>query len=179
MRWVRSFMGWHQILDFDHSSSSMGDRTFVGSRTPPTRKVSIKLPADDWLCRKLEKLNLTIAEGYPSRNAETAGHFVKRPKTSWWYGMHTNMDASTSKVLYWSLDPAKLNSTFSRVARHSLPSAPASRCINQDTLRHLEKSDIEQTYMCKQAAGLYRCLLHCILTHCSSVGDSRRGVLKK
>ena len=33
---------------------------------------SVKLLVDDWLCRKMEKLNLTIAGGYPSRNAETA-----------------------------------------------------------------------------------------------------------
>ena len=72
MRGVRSFISWHQIPDFGNSSSSMDDNSFAGSRTQPTGKVSIKLPADDWLCRKLEKLNLTIAEGYPSRNAEIA-----------------------------------------------------------------------------------------------------------
>ena len=86
MRGVHSFMGWHQIPDFDSPSSSMDDNPFAGSRTQPTGKVSIKLPADDWLCRKLEKLNLTIAEGYPSRNADTAGllrdQFVKMPITS-------------------------------------------------------------------------------------------------
>ena len=141
MRGRRSFMGWHQIPDFDSSSSSMDNNPFAGSRTQPTGEVSIKLPADDWLCRNLEKLNLTIVEGYPSRNAETAGllrdQFVKTPRTSRCYDMHTNKkDASTSKVLYWSQDPTKLKSAFSRVATHSLPSAPASQFINKDTLRH-------------------------------------------
>ena len=162
MRGVCSFMCWHQVPDFDSLSSSNDDNPFAGSRTQPTGKVSIQLQADDWLCRKLEKLNLTIAEGYPSRNAETAGLLrdqFKTPRTSWWYDMHTNKkDASTSKVLYWSSDPAKLNSAFSRVARHSLPCAPASRFINQDTLSHWERSAREQTYMCNQAAGLSRCL---------------------
>ena len=65
MRGVRSFMGWHQIPDFDSSSSSLDNNPFASSQTQPTRKVSIKFPADDWLCRKLEKLNVTIAEGYP------------------------------------------------------------------------------------------------------------------
>ena len=86
MRGVRSFMDWHQIPDIDSSSSSLDDNPFVCSRGQPTGKVSIKLRADDWLYRKLEKLNLTIAEGYPSRNAETAGllrdQFVKMPRTS-------------------------------------------------------------------------------------------------
>ena len=64
----------------------------------PTMKVSIKLPADDWLCRKLEKLNFTIAEGYSSRNAETAGllrdQFVKTPRSYRWYNMHTDKNDS-------------------------------------------------------------------------------------
>ena len=59
------------------------------------------------------------------------GPVCEDPRTSQWYDMHTDKkDSATSKVLYWSPDPAKLNSTFSRVARHSLPSAPASQCIN-------------------------------------------------
>ena len=53
MRGVRSFMGWHQVLDFDTSSSSLDDNPFAGSRTLPTGKVSVKLPADEWLCKKL------------------------------------------------------------------------------------------------------------------------------
>ena len=58
----------------------------------------------------------------------------------------------------WFPEPAKLNSTFSRVARRSLPSAPASRTFSQDTLRQWERAFREQTVMCNQAAGLSRCL---------------------
>ena len=65
-------MGWHNIPEFISVSSS-DDNPFAGSRVQPTGKVSVKLPVDDWLCRKMEKLNLTITEGYPSRNTETAG----------------------------------------------------------------------------------------------------------
>ena len=50
-----------------------------------------------------------------------------------------------------------MNSSFSRFARHSLPSAPASRSIHQDTLRKCERSAKEQTFMCNQAPGLSRC----------------------
>ena len=56
---MKSFVGGHQILEFDSVSSS-DDNPFSGSRVQPTGKVSVKLPVDDWLCRKMEKQNLTI-----------------------------------------------------------------------------------------------------------------------
>ena len=163
IRGVRSFMGWHRIPDFDSDSSSLDDNPFAGSRVKPTGKVSVKLPVDDWLCRKFERLNLTVAEGYPSRNSETGGllhdQFVKPPRSSKWYEMHTDKkDSASTTVCNWSPEPAKLNSTFSRVARYSLPSAPASRTISQDTLRCWERAVQEQSVMCNQAAGLLRCL---------------------
>ena len=40
MSGVRSFMGWHQVPEFDTSSSSLDDNPFVSSRTQPTGKVS-------------------------------------------------------------------------------------------------------------------------------------------
>ena len=43
IRGVRSFMGWHQIPDFDSASSSLDNNPFAGSRVKPTRKVSVKL----------------------------------------------------------------------------------------------------------------------------------------
>ena len=49
----------------------------------------VKSPVDDWLCRKFEKLNVTVQEGYPSRASETASlnrdQFIKPPKTLRWY----------------------------------------------------------------------------------------------
>ena len=115
----------------------MDDNPFAGARVKTTGKVSVKLPVDEWLCRKLEKLNLTIAEGYPSRNSETSGllrdQFVKTPRSSKWYDMHANKkDAAPTVVGDRSPEPSKLNSMFSRVARRSLPSAPASRTFSQD-----------------------------------------------
>ena len=38
IRGVRSFMGWHQIPDYDHSSSSLDDNPFAGSQTKPSSK---------------------------------------------------------------------------------------------------------------------------------------------
>ena len=106
---------------------------------------------------------MTIAEGYPSRNSETGGllwdQFVKTPRPSKWYAMHTDKkDSASSTVCDWSPEPAKLNSTFTRVARRSLPSAPASRTFSQDTLRRWERAFREKSVMCNQAAGLSRCL---------------------
>ena len=38
-----------------------------------TGKVSVKVPVDEWLCKKMEQLSITVQEGYPSRTSETAG----------------------------------------------------------------------------------------------------------
>ena len=154
IRGVRSFMGWHDIPEFDRVSSS-DDNPFSSSRVQPTGKVSVKLPVDEWLCRQMEKLNLTVTEGYPSRNRTSSsnhpGHLsgmictqIRRP------------DFST--VCAWSQEPAKLNSAFSRVARRSLPVAPPPRTFSQEMLRRWERASREQTIMCNQAAGLSRCL---------------------
>ena len=145
IRGVRSFMVWHQIPDYDSASSSLDDNPFAGSRVKPTGKVSVRLPVDEWLCRKFERLNVTVAEGYPSRNTETGGQlhdqFVKPPRSTKWYAMHTDKkDSASTTVCDWSPEPAKVNSTFSRVARRSLPSAPASRTFSQDTLRRWERA---------------------------------------
>ena len=162
IRGVKSFMGWHQIPEFESVYSS-DDNPFASSRVQPTTKVSVKLPVDDWLCRKMEKLNLTVAEGYPSRNtgnAELLGdQFVKPPRLARWYDMHVDKkDFGRSTVCSWSPEPAKLNSAFSRVARHNLPTAPPSRALSQDILRRWETAAREQSVMCNQAAGLSRCL---------------------
>ena len=73
--------------------------------------------------------------------------------------MHTEKkDCESNTVCTWSLEPAKLNHSFSRVARRSLPTAPPSRAFSQDKLRRWERTAHEQTVMCNQAAGLSRCL---------------------
>ena len=59
---------------------------------PEPHILVVKVPVDEWLCRKFEKLKLTVQEGYPSHTSETAclsrDQFVKPPKTLKWYGMH-------------------------------------------------------------------------------------------
>ena len=150
MRGIRSFMGWHKSQS---SRLCPDDNPFAGARVQPTGKVSVKLPVDNWLCRKIGKLNLTITEGYPARKTNTAvllkDQFIKPPRSSRWYGMHTEKkDCESSTVCTWSSEAAKLNHSFSRVARRNLPSAPPSRAFSQDMLRHWERAAHEQTVMC-------------------------------
>ena len=61
----------------------------TNTRTQPNGKVSIKIPSDEWLCRKMEKLNITLTEDYPTLSSETSGlsrdMFVRVPKTQKWY----------------------------------------------------------------------------------------------
>ena len=57
-RGVRFFMGWNQVPEFDSASSSQNDNPFAGTRPQEPGKVSVKVPVDDWLCRKFEKLLL-------------------------------------------------------------------------------------------------------------------------
>ena len=126
---VRSFMGWDQVPEFDLSSSAQDDNPFAGARSQLPGKVSVKVPVDDWLCRKFEKLNITVQEGYPSRASETAGlvrdQFVKPPRTLKWYDMYTEKkDFSRSKVFSWTNQAPRLNSSFPCIANRSLPSAP-------------------------------------------------------
>ena len=112
IRGVRSFMGWHQIPDYDSTSSSLDDNPFAGTRAKPTGKVTDKLPVDEWLCRKFKRLNVTVAEGYLSRNSETGGllrdQFVKTARSSKWYAMHSGKkDSACKTVCDWSPEPAK------------------------------------------------------------------------
>ena len=84
LRGVRSFLAWNDIPEFDPASSGQDDHPFSGNRSSQTGKVSVKVPVDEWLCRKFEKLNITLQEGYPTHNSETAGlskdQFIKPPK---------------------------------------------------------------------------------------------------
>ena len=162
LRGVRSFMNWHKIPEFETVSSAADDNPFAGARVHPTGKVSVKLPVDDWLCRKMSNLNLTITERYPTRNTDNTGllryQFITPPRSSRWYGMHAEKDSESSTVRTWSSDPAKLNHSFSKVARRNLPTAPPSQAFSQDLHRLWERAAREQTVMCNQAAGLSRCL---------------------
>ena len=131
----------------------------------PVGKVRVNLPTDDWLCRKMDSLNLTLTNGYSSRSSETGSlqrdQFVKHSKSHVkWYGLHPNQDRPASSVSFWHFDSAKLNTAYSRIARSSelTSPAPTSHTLSQDTLRRWEKVARESTYVCNQAARLSRSL---------------------
>ena len=165
MSGVRSFMGWTHIPEVDFALSSSEDNPFAAPKQQPAGKTSVNLLTDDWLCRKMDRLNLTLVQGYPSRSLEAGGlqrdQFVKHGKSQGkWYGLHPSQDKPAGNVSFWLSESAKLNSTYSRVARSSglTSPAPSSRTFSQDTLRRWERSAREATYICNQAAGLSRCV---------------------
>ena len=64
MRGIRSFMGWTHIPDMDTATSTSDDNPFEGPKIQPVGKVSVRIANDEWLCKKMDKLNLTLTEGY-------------------------------------------------------------------------------------------------------------------
>ena len=93
VRGVRAFMGGTHIPDLEYSPTSRTDNPWTGHRSQPMGKVSVLLPPEDWLCEKLENMNLVLIEDYPSKSSEPGGlhmdQFLRPPKSqSRWYGIH-------------------------------------------------------------------------------------------
>ena len=163
VRGVRAFMGWTHIPDLEYSPASRIDNPWVVHRAQPVGKVSVELPPEDWLCRKLETLNLVLIEGYPSKSSEPGGlhvdQFLRPPKSqNRWYGIHPAEPKDPVRpgkaVNTWPNDAAKLNSAFPTICNSYPPGHP----IAQDTLRKWEKAAKETSYMCNQSAGFNRCI---------------------
>ena len=76
MRGIRSYMDWDFIPDIDSGTTTTEDNPFAGPKLHTPGKVSVNLPTDEWLCRKMSKLNLTLVQGYPNHTSE-AGGFLK------------------------------------------------------------------------------------------------------
>ena len=105
MRVIRSFMGWSHVPDVDSSNPS-DDSHFAGPKTPAPSKVSVHMPTEEWLCKKLSKLNVTLVEGYLSRTTEAGslpmGTFLRPPRSqSKWYGLYSNQPDDPTKVSSW------------------------------------------------------------------------------
>ena len=165
MQGIRSFMGWSHIPEMDSAASTSDNNPFVGPKTVAPGKVSVKMSTEDWLCRKLAKLNVTLVEGYPSHGSEAGGlakDVFLRPARSQtkWYGLHTDPKAESAQISSWNTDTSKLNSSYGRIARYTGLSStpPASRRISQETLRRWERSARETSVICNQAASFNRCL---------------------
>ena len=56
------------IPDIDTTASTSDDNPFGGPQVQAPGKVSVPMPTDEWLCKKLSKLNLTLIDGHLSRS---------------------------------------------------------------------------------------------------------------
>ena len=170
VRSVRAFMGWHHIPMFetDYSELDKSNNPWKGKHPNKRTRISVAMPPDDWLCQKLERLNLTVAEGYPSRSQDSAGlkrdQFMKVPKTqSKWYKMHLMKPDGPHRpgrsVFSWHNTEAKVNSQFPRITKATAYPAtgPPSRPISQESLRRWERTARENSYIINHAAGFNRC----------------------
>ena len=164
MRGIRSFMGWSHVPEIDGANPS-DDNPFAGPKAPAPSKIAVHMSTEEWLCKKLSKLNITLVEGYPSRTAEAGSlpmdHFLRPPRSqAKWYGLHSEQQTDQTKVTSWNTGHSKLNSSFGRIARKAALAStpPASRRISQDSLRRWERNAREASVVCNQAASFNRCL---------------------
>ena len=166
-RGIRSYMGWNHIPDIDSGATTSEDNPLAGPKLHTPGKVSVNLPTDEWLCKKMSKLNLTLVQGYPTHALEASGllkdQFVRPPKSQGkWYGFQANPKKDSDQTISsWHTGSSRLNSTYLRIARQAgiASSPPMSRLISQESLRKWERSAHESTVICNQAAGFNRCLL--------------------
>ena len=157
-------MGWTHVPDIDSSNPS-DDNPFAAPKAPVPSKVSVQMPMEGWLCKKLAKLNVNLVEGYPSRTSEAGGllmdQFLRPAKSqSRWYGLCPGQKSDPPAVSSWNVSASKLNSSYSRIATKAgiASTPPASRRISQDTLRRWEQTAREATVICNQSASFNRCL---------------------
>ena len=73
MRGIRSYVDWNYISDIDSGATTSEDNPFAGPKLYTPGKVSVNLPTDEWLCKKMSKLNLTLVQGYPTCTSEAGG----------------------------------------------------------------------------------------------------------
>ena len=164
MRGIRASMNWNHIPDMDTTLASSEDNPFAAPKIQPAGKISVQLPTDDWLCQKMDRLNLTLKQGYPAKGSEPGGlqrdQFIKPTKSQGkWYGFHPNQDKPAGSVSFWHNDNAKVNSTFSRIARYSALSAPApvSRFIAQSAGKAGSATE-ELQHLMHFNASIFQCM---------------------
>ena len=169
MRGIGSYMGWTLTPDIDSGAATSDDNPFAGPKLQTPGKVSVNLPTDGWLCRKMNKLNLTLVQGYPSRTSEAGGllrdQFIKPVRSqSKWYGLHTDKKQDPTDSLSSRLFSPALHVSTARTSELPdklalLLNPPLSGPISQESLRKWEKSAWESSLICNRAAGFNRCLL--------------------
>ena len=167
VRSVHSYMGWHHIPTFEttYSEPDKSNNPWKGKNPRKPTRVSVAMPPDDWLCQKLERLNLTAIEGYPSSSQDSAGlkrdQFIKVPKSqSKWYTMHLLKPDGPHRpgrsVFNWRNTEAKVNSQFPRLTKASAcPSTgPPSRPVSQESRHRWERAAREDSYIVNHAVAV-------------------------
>ena len=124
-------MGGSHIPDMDSSSNSSDDNPFTGPKAPVPGKVLVQMQTEDWLSKKLSKLNVTSVEGYPSRSSGASG-LNSQAK---WYGLFSDQKFDPSAVSFWDTGASKVNNSYSRNSRQTglFSTPPTSRRISQET----------------------------------------------
>ena len=167
VRSIRAFMSWNFIPDFEleYSDPDKSNNPWRGKNPKASSKISVEMPADDWLCQNLETLILTVAEGYPSRGQEAGGlhtdQFIRTPKPQdKWYPIHKlktdGPHRSGRKLFNWHGSEVKLNAQFSRIVKPAayLATGPVSRPVLQEVLHQWERCAREPTYTVNHAAEI-------------------------
>ena len=163
-------MCWHHIPTFEtnYSEPDKSNNPWKGKNPRKPTQISVAMSPDDWLCQKLERLNLIAVEGYPLKSQNSAGHkrdqFIKVPKSqSKWYTMHLLKPEGPHRpgrsFFNWRNTESKVNSQFPRITKASTyPSTgPPSGPISQESLRRWERAAREDSYIVNHAAGFSRC----------------------
>ena len=128
-------MGWQKFPEFETFSLSVDDNPFVGPISQPTNKI-----LEECVCKKLEKLNITLVEGYPSISSEVSclqNEFVKTPwSQNKWYEINTDKQTtSSSTVSFWYNESAKHESHYNCKIIRGLINTTGFPVYSQETLR--------------------------------------------
>ena len=146
----RQFMHkWSFIPELEYVCPSHQDNPWTGSRSHPTGKVSVPMPADNWFCSKIEQMNLHLLQGHLTRTGDRNwlqfDQFIKLLKSQIkWYAMHPSPEPPVSRpgksVSKWSVEVSPLNSSFTRISKTLNGVSPCSRPLSQEIMRKWEKS---------------------------------------
>ena len=152
VRSVCAYMGWHHIPTFktNYSELHKSNNSWKGKNPRKPTRISVAMLPDDFLCQKLERLNLTVAEGYPSRSQDSAGlkrdQFIKIPKSqAKCYTMHLLKPDGPHRpgrsVFSWRNTESKVNSQFPKITKASAYQSTGPPCIpiSQETVLSVGK----------------------------------------
>ena len=163
MSTIRKVLGWKDVPEEEETSSDEAS-SWWEPRSKPKTKLATHLLVDDHLCRKMEKLQVNIKQGYPTKSSDPSplgkGQFLRVPPRSRWYQLYQKPGAIADhpdRIKMWYQDTCKVNPTLSNISKGSAASSPASLPVPQDTVKKWEKATKDQTVILNTAAGIVKC----------------------